>query len=1036
MEYLARIASKRPIAISVIAVMIVVFGLLSWQELELDLFPDIQSPTVMVSVQSGSRPAVEMEKQYGERIEKRLFTVRGLKSIEQVARTGELVTRISFDWDSDVDLALVEVNRAVASIASDIDVDSISVRRFDPRQMPVLVLGLISESGTHDLTELRQLASRQIAPALEQLDNVAEVRVSGGRIKQLQVKVDPILLAAYGLTVGEVNERISEANVDINAGTFVEGDRVLLVKGENSFKTPQDVESVIVSYKKAETGKIVPIRVADIAQVSFEDAEITGLVRVNKREGISLSVFKDGGANTVAVSQVVRDAMKHISKDLSGITISTVTDEASLVEGAIKNVKTAAFWGIFLATAVLILFLRSAGPIFIVAVSIPVSLLATIFALNFAGHSLNLMTLGGLALGTGMLVDNSIVVIESIFRRRSLGDSTIDAAAKGTGIVGGAIATSTLTTCIVFLPVLFIDGIAVKLVSGIAFTVVISLLASLLVAIFLIPALSTWLLPKGKTHDVDPGSQRVEDMVYRLLGKPWKPVLLTLLGSAIAITLLMRLGTELLPPANPEQFSLRVVTPAGQPVESTQRTVAIVESILSLAAGNDLNSMLSEVGRLKSDNGDMMHRQSEENTAEIKVRLNPESIPASKIVDAAAPLINQMHAVDIDWRLNNSALSQALGTDGAAITIEVSGRSLVDIRRAAEEIKDKLSQQQALWNIKTSFEGATPQLRLTLDQTAATAAGVDLQTIANLLEATLDGSTVTSFNEGDEERDVLVKLPSTDVHELMKLTFQSPNGQLVSLGDVTTLHKEPGAREIFRRDQKRIAQVTALPSTDYSAPQVRTAALNALTQTQLPIGIDAKIAGEEIERVQSINELLWAAALALMLVFMVLAGSFESLLQPLTILFSIPIALIGVTFVLFPIGHPLGIMSMLGFIILVGIAVNDAILLTQMARSLIQEGMQRRAALAKAASLRLRPIIMTTATTVLALLPLAIGSGDAAQLRGPLAWTVIGGIIASTISSLTIVPCVYMILDNFSISSMWSSLRISRSEKTCSQEVS
>ncbi|HLB31553.1 MAG TPA: efflux RND transporter permease subunit, partial [Gammaproteobacteria bacterium] len=514
MEYLAGIAARRPVAITVFAVVVVVLGCISWRGLPLDLFPDIQSPTVLVSVGSGERPAVEMEQLYGERIEQLLFTVRGLRTVDQIARSGQLITRVTFDWNADIDLGLVEVNRAVAPIAADPDVDEVRVRRFDPRQLPVLVLGLIATGDRIDLADLRQQAERQIAPALEQLQGVAEVRVTGGREKQVQVRLDRARLDAYGLTINDVRNRISATNIDINAGTLVEADRVFLVRGLSRFTGPEDIGRVVVSYVDAGQQGVVPVHVADLGEVMLADADIKHLVRVDGIEGVGLSVYKEAGANTVTVSRTVREALAGLDADMPGLEVRVIADEAALVEDAIADVESAALIGIALAIAVLFLFLRSPAPILIVALSVPVSLLATVFSLGFAGHSLNLMTLGGLALGAGMLMDNAIVVMESIFRRRAAGDPPIQAAARGAGLVAGAITSSTLTTCIVFLPVVFIEGMAARLVSGLSYTVVFSLLASLAVAVFLIPALAAWLLPRDRTRDIDPGRRRLENQVY------------------------------------------------------------------------------------------------------------------------------------------------------------------------------------------------------------------------------------------------------------------------------------------------------------------------------------------------------------------------------------------------------------------------------------------------------------------------------------------------------------------------------------------
>lgn len=1010
-EALARLAARRPVAVIVLAALIVVLGIASWRGLPLDLLPDVQSPTVLVFVSSGERPAVEMERLYGERIEQLLFTVRGLRDVSQIARSGELITRVTFDWGTNVDIALVDVNKAVAPIAADIQVDEVRVRRFDPRQLPVLVLGLVSADGQTGLAELRRVAERQIAPALEQLRGVGEVRVTGGREKQVQVRLDRTRLDAYGLTIDEIAKRIAATNVDVNAGTLVEGEHVLLVRGLSRFTGPDDVANTVVRYEGTGPQGIVPIRVGDLGQVVLADAEITHVVRVDGVEGVGLSVYKDADANTVAVSRIVHEALDRLGADLPGLKMHTVADEAALVEDAISDVENAALIGMALAVAVLFLFLRSVVPVVLVVAVIPVALLATVLAMSLAGYSLNLLTLGGLSLGASILVDNTIVVTESIFRRRAEGDAPAEAASKGTAAVAGAIVASTLATCVVFLPVVLIEGMAARLVGGIAFTVVLSMLASLIVAMTLIPALSAWWLPRKRTRDVDPGNTRVEKLVYRLTERPWRVVLVAVCLAAVAIAALLRLGTELLPPADPRQFSVRVVGPPGQRVKSTVESIGVIESVLREAAGPDLRAMLSEVGRLPNNDRQIREQQTTENTAEIQLLLAAGGVSAREVVQKAAPIVSRFHGLEVSWEVGSTALARALGTAGPPIVVEISGDSTEDLRPSAERVRASLAQRPELWNVQSSFEGGPPEMRIKLKPAIADGLGVDLQTISAVIATSLEGLRATTMTMGDEERGVVLKLPRADLQSLLDLPFLTRTGRRITVGEVAELVEVEGAREIFRRNQRRVAQVTARIAPGVSAPVARKSALAGIAAASLPQGLRAELAGEETERERTTGELRWAGMLALMLVFMVLAGSFESLLLPITILSAIPFSLIGVALVLVPMNKPLGIMSMLGLITLAGVAVNDAILLAQAARKLIEEGVERRRALARAASLRLRPIIMTTATTTLALAPLALRVGEAAELRSPLALTVISGLVASMFCSLLVIPCLYLVLD-------------------------
>ena len=1039
----ARLAARRPVAVTVTALAFALVGWMSWRELPIDLLPDLRSPTIVVAVRSGDRPPTEMERLYGEQVEQRLFTVRGIREVQQVARTGRLIATVRFDWDADMDLALIEVQKAVNPVAADPEVDEVLVRQLDPRQSPVITLGLAAEPGGPDLAELRRLARRQVAPAMEQLADVAEVRVLGGREIEVRVRVDRYRLQAFGVTLNELEQRLVAENVDIDAGTLEDGGQVFLVRGISRFRNPRDVERVVVRYRTQQgaAGQQTrqPIRVSDVADVELAHGEIDHLVRVNGLEGVGLQVFKEAGANTVEVSRTVRTALENLELDLPRVQVSMVNDDAALIEDAMDDLMNAALIGIALAVVVLALFLRSLGATVVIASAVPVSLFVALFAMRLFDHSLNIITLAGLALGAGMLVDNAIVVVESIHRRHRPGASAADTAARGTGEVAGAIAASTLTTCVVFLPVLFVQGLAARLIEGIAFTVTASLGASLAVALMLIPALSRWLLPRAKpasgaedaaaAEEANAGDTEapeeeddarplgwafgaVERLVLQLLRLRWVVVGAAVVGAAVAVNVLLGLGSELLPPADPRQFSVRMVGPPGQRVEATAAAVATLEEAVRQAAGDHLEAIQSEVGRLPEDDRLVTTELTEENTARLLVRLSAEGPTGGQIVNALSPNFTDLPETEIEWEVGTSALARALGSSGPPIVVEIAGQSLPDLRAAATRLRDALATRSELWNVRSSFEGGPPELRIELDRAMADGLGVNLETIARVLESALDGRKVTLLSVGDEERHVVLSLPQPRPEELAGLRFTSNDGADLVLGQVARFVPAEGAREVFRRDQRRVAQVTARIAEGSDYPRAIAAADDAISSTDLPPGLVVRLAGEEEERERAIGELRLAGLLAIVLVLMVLAGTFESLLQPITVLFSIPLALVGVACTLGPMGRPVGVMALLGLIVLAGVAVNDAVLLIATAKRLIAAGIERRAALARAAAIRLRPILMTTLTTVLVLAPLAIGAGEAAELRSPMAYTIIGGILTSTVGSLLVLPCLYLILDS------------------------
>ena len=729
----------------------------------------------------------------------------------------------------------------------------------------------MAPSGQPDLAELRRLARRQVAPALERLAGVAEARITGGRVEEVRVLADRYRMDAFGVSLKQLEDRLQAENVDISAGTLEEGSQVFVVRGMSRFRTADDVANVVVLYlTDGSGGRRNAIRVSDIAEVQMVAREIDHLVRVDGTEGVGVAIYKEAGTNTVAVSATVQEALADISRDLPNVEVREIVDEAALVVDALDDLETAAIAGIVLAVLVLAVFLRSAGATLVVATAVPVSIFAALFLMRLGDRSLNIVTLGGLALGAGMLVDNAIVVVESIYRRLAevreqggdageMPQEAIDAAvAQGTGRVAGAITATTLTTCVVFLPVLFVEGLAARLIDGIAFAVVVSLLASLAVAVFLIPALGRWFLrperarpgasggsaePKGllqrayspSTSDVAGVRVRLEQLVSALLRRPFLVVLAAAALAAVAITGLARLGTELLPPADPRQFSVRVVGPSAQRVESTSRAVEGIESLIRDAGSDSLAAMLAEVGRLPEDDRLIRTELTEENTARVIVRMTAGGPTGRQLATRLGPELEGMEGTDITWEVEGSALADALGGGGPPITVEVSGNAITELRRAASRVKERLDATPEVWNARSSFEGGPPELRLTLDRALADAYGIDLATLSRVVESSLDGRIATTLTQGDEEHPVTIRLPTPRRDALHDVVFRAADGRQIALGSVAQFNEVEGAREIFRRDQRRTAQVTAQVADGFSQPEAVAAVRAALADAPVAV---------------------------------------------------------------------------------------------------------------------------------------------------------------------------------------------------------
>lgn len=1022
-ESCAGVAVRRPIAVCATAVAVALVGIFSLSELPIDLLPDIKTPSVVVAVNAGDRPPEEMQRLYGERLENLVLSVSGVRSVEQVARTGRLVATVHLDWESDLDNAVIDIGSALSSLSSDQQVDYVTIRRFDPSQEPILTLGMLAkEEGNPDLIGLRQIARRQIATALETLPGVAEVRVVGGRKREISVHFDEFRAAEFGVTLGQLESRIRSENQEFSPGVIEDQGQIFTIRGRTRYEDINDIENVVVLFLTPQGGGArIPVRVRDVADVIESEQEHDHVVLVNGREGVGLSVYKEAGANTVTVSNTIKEALAGAVEDLPGVDVHEISDNATLVVEALDDLRLAAGMGIALAILVLAVFLRSIGATFIVSAAVPVSILAAIFCMSFSDHSLNIITLGGLALGAGMLVDNAIVVVESMYRRIRLGDTPAEAAKKGTGLVAGAITASTLTTCVVFIPVFFVEGLAARLIDGIAFTVVISLVASLLVAIFLIPALGRWFLSPAKLDDhgvvvperVPLSRRAVEKIVRGFLRVPFLIVLLSAGIVSGAVWQLLKLGTELLPPSDPKQFSIRYIGQSGQRVEATTNVISGLESSIRESVPEFVAATLAEVGRLPDDERTIRREAAEENTARLTVRITDESPPVNAYANALRDDLDQIPNAEVEWELNRSALSEVLDSGDAPVVVEIAGSTLFDIREVTQSVQAKMLELDELWNVRSSFEGGPPELRVKLNRSMADALQIRVQTVADVIQASLEGQEITRLAVGDEEYAIMLQIDKPTREELKNVTFTTSTGVKVTIGEVTEFVETTGAREILRKNQRLTSQITALVNDEYTLPQAIAAVDGILKQQPLTLGMTAQLGGAEQERAATFNELQLAAILAFILVLMVLAGTFESLLQPITILYAIPLALVGVAVALVPLGNPLGVMSMLGLIVLSGVAVNDAVLLIVTAKQLMQDGKDRVTALSEAAGIRLRPITMTTLTTALALTPLLFGGGEGAVLRQPMALTIIGGLVASTIGSLFILPCLYLTFDKF-----------------------
>jgi HAE1 family hydrophobic/amphiphilic exporter-1 len=1032
-----RFAVRHPVTVAMIFIATALLGYLSLRELPVDLLPELEAPRIAVLVTSGDRPPEELEDAYAQPIERSLSTLSGVRRVRTVTSTGRVLAAIEYEWGEDMDFAQIDVEKAVSVLKTDRDVDSVLVRRFDPSTEPIVVLALredLPEGRPRDpdaLDRLRRLAEDRVAPALELVEGVASAQVAGGRKSEVRVTVERHRLKALGLSFDQLSGLIQQGNAEASGGTVEDAGKVHVIKGLGAYESLEDVASLPLSVSSQSNagGPSRPLRLDEIATVEWIDAPVRGLVTIDGEEGVSLSIYKESGENTVAVSDRVRAAVKELSGELRAAELQVVTDQAGFIRDAIRQVQWAALAGIVLAVLVLFAFLRSGKAVLLVGLAIPLSIIATFALMAFGGLTLNLMTLGGLALGAGMLIDNAIVVLEAIFRRMEEGSDSFTAAEEGASEVAGAILAATLTTCVVFLPVSFLHGVAAELFTDLAFTVVFSLLCSLAVALLLIPMAAARLFvgrAGERAAEHGPRSHSVYERVLSgLLKRPTTVIMAALIVVAAASTMVPRLGLDFLPTSDPGEITARVLLPEGTRVTVTERAVRSIEASVRQAVPGAIATSLAELGEAVREEVALTDEIPAENRGVLRIKLVPSELRSvsteevERLLDEAA---SHLEGVALRLEPADPVLGK-LFERGPPLRIEVRGQDLLEIERGSEAVAESLRGLPELFNVRSSFEDRRAEIRLQLDRTVVAGLGLTPDGIAQQLRQRLGAEAATSFRRDDEDRDVVVSAPQYSLRRLPDLVLDAGTGDPVRLGDLAELSIVSSPTRIERSLGSRFGVISAQAAEGRTLGEASLAIEQAMATVQLPPGVRSEVTGAESIRKASFDELLFAVVLAIVLVYMVMASLFESVVHPFTILFTLPTAGVGVVLGLWLTDTPFSVPALLGAVMLAGIAVNNGILLVDLTGRLRRQGLSRREALARAGGMRLRPILMTSLTTVLAMLPLALGQdvyasfpwtagwGEGAELRVPMAVTVIGGLAASTLLTLVLVPAVYDLLD-------------------------
>ncbi len=1033
-------------------VAIMLFGMVSLTRLKVNLLPELSYPTLTIRTELTGAAPLEVENLISKPIEEAVGVVKNVRQVRSVSRTGQSDVILEFIWGTDMDLAAVDVREKLGIRQLPLEAGRPIILRFDPGNEPIMRLALVeSADGADDLEtrlkRLRRYAEERLKTRLEAVEGIAAVKVSGGLEDEIQVLVDQRKLAQLNLSVQDVAARIRAENVNLAGGRLEQGLQRFLVRTLNEFTSVSDIADTIIA-----TNEGRPLFLRDIATVTRGYKEREAITRVDGRESIELAIYKEGDANTVQVATRTERMLKNVREELpTGQELRTVYDQSSFIGQAIAQVRNAALIGGLLAILVLYLFLRDARPTFIIGIAIPVSVIGTFLMMYASDITLNIMSLGGVALAVGLLVDNAIVVLENISRHREQGRHIRDAARIGASEVATAVTASTLTTVAVFFPMVFVSGVAGQLFRDQALTVSFALLFSLLVALTLIPMLAALGAGHRFRDAEEPGAPnrftRAIASLYRVIGgvagllarslhwllsplvvvinrglygslsRVYPRVLVWSLGHRLLVIavaasvfvgsmmLVPRLGTELIPQLAQGEFSVALRLAPGAPLAETDR---VVQAAQQAASSNNSVAMTNSVAgtgnRLDADPVD-----AGEHTGSLNVVLTRDAgrDAEAKVMRDMRATLKALPGVDFDFK------RPALFSFDAPLEVEISGFDLERINLVSEELVGRMQASARFADVRSSIEPGNPEIQIAFNHERAAKLGLAVRDIADEVVGNVRGNVATRYSWRDRKIDVLVRSVDTrasSVEEIRRLIVNPGSDRPVTLDAVADVTVAIGPSEIRRLDQSRVALVSAnLNFGDLGSAVVELQSL--IAQIPRQSGVSVTVSGQNEEMSRSLRSMQFSLLLAVFLVYLVMASQFESLIHPFVILFTVPLALVGAVLALYLTGNTINVVAFIGIIMLAGIVVNNAIVLVDLINQLRAQGMEKSTAIIEAGKVRLRPILMTTLTTILGLLPMAIGFGEGAEVRTPMAIAVIGGLLVATFLTLVVIPVVYHLLD-------------------------
>jgi len=1014
---LARFSIRRPVLTTMLTLIVVVLGLVSLSKLQIDLLPSIELPTITVRTEYEGADPIVLEQRVTRIVEEIIATVPGVEEMTSQSYESNSRVRVKFGWGRDIDAAALDVRTTLEDEISELPDDIVGPRvtKFDVDSFPVVILGISSRL---DPVELTQIVENQIRYRFTRIPGVAQVDPWGGFDRELRVELDPARVNALGLPLNDILDALRNANLDLPAGKIEQGRYEVTLRAPAEFNSLDQIRDTVIARSN---GALVTL--GQVAEVRDTYEKLTRIIRVNGERGVRVAIRKQANANTVEVSRRVLQEVEEINAANPQIHITPVINQGNFIELAIDNVTRSVLYGGSLAVFVLLFFLRSLRSTLVIALAIPISVIASYALLYFGGFTLNLMTLGGLALGVGLMVDSSVVVLENIFRRhQEQGEDSTTAAINGSAEVSSAVVAGTVTTLVIFLPLIFVEGISGVLFKELAYVIMFSLACALLVALSLVPMLSSRLLaghagetgPRRWNQRLADSSGRLfsalenaySDLLYQVLRWRLLVIAFSFALFAASLYLIPHIGSEFMPPSDEGEVRISGEMEVGTRLDLLDEQTRKLEALVYAQVPETRSSVVSVIASGT--------RGRSAASGEIRLSLAPVAERQRSNEQIANALREQLGSSIAGMKIRVRApqgqfLLERILDNVEGITVEVRGFDLDTLNLLAQQVSSAIEGVEGVSDIKLSRESGIPQQEIRIDREKISDLGLTVRDVTSVIETAVAGSRAGNYRVSGESYRILLQLRDAEklgINDILELNLTTPEGERVALRSLVSSEAGYGPVIIERKDQQRIIEVEAnVAERDLGSVAADIQA--RIDQIALPVDYELTISGKYQEQQKAFDDLLMSLLLALLLVYMVLASQYESLLDPLIVMLTVPMAAIGVIVTLFLSQTTLNLQSAIGCIMLGGIVVNNAILLVDQAGRLRREGMPTIDALAEAGRRRLRPVLMTTLTTILALIPLALGLGEGADAQAPLARAVVGGLGVSTLITLLLIPAVY-----------------------------